>query len=457
MGRILVALLGPLELNYWSREFERMGSLKKRLQVFVSSTYTDLIEERQAAVGAILTAGHIPAGMELFTAGDETQMEVIKRWIDESDVYLLILGSRYGSIEPTTGKSYTHLEYEYAVNSDKSLFACVIDESVEEARVSRLGLDVIERTSPQKLKEFRGVVLDRMVRFWKDTKDIKISIGETMSVLSRRKDLEGWVRARQTADMPALANEITRLSKENASLREQLGSGYSRQQLVRDIYSRGSDVRVRAEAAIQFVKLERSMGHRSSLSQADLSKADLSGTDLSGTDLGGANLGSADLREADLSDTNLSGANLSEADLSEAKLCRANLNRAALSGIDLTKADLNGATLIEAKFNSGKLLKNLADAALQVYASRKLTFNKGASLSEACLRAADLRKADLRAVDLRWADLVGANLSKANLSGANLGKATVTQEQLSSAYGSETTVLPNGMMIPDHWKRAENQ
>jgi hypothetical protein len=44
---------------------------KKKLQVFVSSTYTDMHEERQAAVEAILTAGHIPAGMELFTVHDK--------------------------------------------------------------------------------------------------------------------------------------------------------------------------------------------------------------------------------------------------------------------------------------------------------------------------------------------------------------------------------------------------
>jgi hypothetical protein len=88
---------------------------KKKLQVFVSSTYIDLKEERQAAVEAILTAGHIPAGMELFTAGDQSQMQVIKRWIDESDVFLLILGGRYGSIEPQSQKSYIHLEYEYAI------------------------------------------------------------------------------------------------------------------------------------------------------------------------------------------------------------------------------------------------------------------------------------------------------------------------------------------------------
>ena len=92
----------------------------KKLQVFVSSTYTDLKEERQAAVEAILSAGHIPAGMELFTAGDESQMTVIKRWIDESDVYLLLLGGRYGSVEKVSGKSYTHLEYEYAISKNNA-------------------------------------------------------------------------------------------------------------------------------------------------------------------------------------------------------------------------------------------------------------------------------------------------------------------------------------------------
>jgi hypothetical protein len=98
----------------------------RKLQVFVSSTFTDLRDEPQAAVEAILTAGHIPAGMELFTAGDESQLKVIYDWIDESDVYLLILGGRYGRIEPNSKKSYTHLEYEYALDKNKPLFVCVV-------------------------------------------------------------------------------------------------------------------------------------------------------------------------------------------------------------------------------------------------------------------------------------------------------------------------------------------
>lgn len=116
---------------------------KKKLQVFVSSTYTDLQEERQAAVQAILTAGHIPAGMELFAAGDETQMNVIKRWIDESDVYMLILGGRYGSIEPKSQKSYIHLEYEYALEKGKPLFAVVINKDHLEKKSKRTELKLL--------------------------------------------------------------------------------------------------------------------------------------------------------------------------------------------------------------------------------------------------------------------------------------------------------------------------
>jgi len=196
--------------------------VRKRLQVFVSSTYTDLVQERQAAVEAILTAGHIPAGMELFTSGDESQMEVINQWIDESDVYLLILGGRYGSIEPKSGKSYTQIEYDYAVEQGKPLFACVIREAALEGRVRTVGSSVMETDHPQELKAFHAQVVTKMVRFWEDAKDIKIAVGETLAHFARRDELIGWVRAGQEANMPALADEIARLSKENAQLRNQI-------------------------------------------------------------------------------------------------------------------------------------------------------------------------------------------------------------------------------------------
>lgn len=195
--------------------------LKKRLQVFVSSTFLDLKKERQAAVSAILNSGHIPAGMELFTAGDQSQMDVIKQWIDESDVYFLILGSRYGSIEPETGKSYTHLEYEYAVSIDKPLFACVIEEGAVNSRLAELGKDCLELENPGKLKEFRKIVVSKMSGFWSDTKDIELETMKALQTFSRKEDLIGWVKGNEAVDTVALTDELARLSKENADLREE--------------------------------------------------------------------------------------------------------------------------------------------------------------------------------------------------------------------------------------------
>ena len=197
--------------------------VKKKLQVFVSSTYTDLIQERQAAVEAILTAGHIPAGMELFTSGDETQLEVINQWIDESDIYLLILGGRYGSLEPKTGKSYTHLEYEYAINQGKPSFACVITEAAIDKRVKEKGLDVAETENASKLKDFRSFIFTKVHKPWDDFKDIKITVSESLANFARRDDLQGWVRPNTEENIPAhIAEENAELRKKNEELRSQL-------------------------------------------------------------------------------------------------------------------------------------------------------------------------------------------------------------------------------------------
>jgi len=226
----------------------------KRLQVFVSSTFSDLKSERQAAVEAILTAGHIPAGMELFTSGDESQMEVIKQWIDESNVFLLILGGRYGSIEPTSKKSYIQLEYEYAVKKSKPIFACAIDESALEERVKKVGSKALETNNPSQLKKFRKLVLSKMVRFWADKKDIKIAVGETLSQFARREDLIGWVRPQKEANMPALADEIARLSKENAELRAILKNQRAEQDFVGLNFSELFSL-LEAEDLLEFLRL----------------------------------------------------------------------------------------------------------------------------------------------------------------------------------------------------------
>lgn len=197
--------------------------MNKKLQVFVSSTYTDLIEERQAAVQAILDAGHIPAGMELFKAGNESQLKTIYKWIDESDVYMLILGGRYGSIEEKSGKSYTQLEYEYALNKDIPVFAVVLSESFLTTKINQLGLsDVMEQKAPDKYQTFKSLVMSKIIREVDDCKDIKITIHSTLNEFIHDYNLIGWVRNTNENDTTQLIKENNTLLKENNSLNKQI-------------------------------------------------------------------------------------------------------------------------------------------------------------------------------------------------------------------------------------------
>lgn len=196
--------------------------MKRKLQVFVSSTYSDLLHERQAAVAAVLKAGHIPAGMELFTAADRSQMTTIKQWIDESDVYMLILGGRYGSIEPTSGISYTELEYDYAVEQRKPLFAVVITDAALESKIRSGGTSFGEKENPKQLYLFRSKVLNNISSFFEDAKDIRLCVHESLADMALNRDLKGWVSADEVVDTRPLFDEIRKLSEENHQLKEAL-------------------------------------------------------------------------------------------------------------------------------------------------------------------------------------------------------------------------------------------
>ncbi|MCD4722204.1 MAG: DUF4062 domain-containing protein [Desulfobacula sp.] len=86
-----------------------------KYQVFISSTYDDLKKARTKIIETILKLYHLPVGMEMFSADDDEQWDVIKETINFSDYYIVIIGHRYGS-ETDTGISYTEKEYDYAKN-----------------------------------------------------------------------------------------------------------------------------------------------------------------------------------------------------------------------------------------------------------------------------------------------------------------------------------------------------
>lgn len=195
--------------------------MKKKLQVFISSTYLDLQKERQAAVEAIIAAGHIPAGMELFSAGSESQWEVIRRWIDESDVFLLILGGRYGTIEPKSGESYIQLEYEYAASLGKPFFAVIMTDLALDDKVKDFGRNALELENPEQYKTFKELVKSKMCKFFEDTKDIRLAIYETLADFQNRYPMIGWVSGKDIVDSEKYITEIARLLDDNNKLKNE--------------------------------------------------------------------------------------------------------------------------------------------------------------------------------------------------------------------------------------------
>ena len=96
----------------------------KKYQVFISSTYNDLKKARQYVLQGILNLDHIPNGMELFPASDDSSWDFIKKVIDNCDYYILIIGDKYGSTSDD-GISFTEREYNYAVDKKLPVIAFI--------------------------------------------------------------------------------------------------------------------------------------------------------------------------------------------------------------------------------------------------------------------------------------------------------------------------------------------
>jgi hypothetical protein len=196
--------------------------MNKKFQVFVSSTYTDLIGERQDTLKSILDLGHIPSGMEGFFAADQEQLSYIKKIIDECDYYLLIVAGRYGSVDEE-GISYTEREYDYAVSRGITVLAFVHSD-IASLSPAMVVVDA-DPDSAQRLKSFRDKVSKRrLVRFWRDREQLKSDI--IISLVKAMGDAPGvgWVRGNLAATETILTqlnevrNEVERLRSENQKL-----------------------------------------------------------------------------------------------------------------------------------------------------------------------------------------------------------------------------------------------
>ncbi len=194
-----------------------MSLFIKKHQIFISSTYTDLIEERSKIIELILNLYEIPIGMEMFSADNDEQWKTIQNTIDNSDYYLLIIGHRYGSLT-NEGISYTEKEFDYAKKIGKPILTYVRENDVPTLPHQR-------EEDPQK-KEKLAAFIDKvlgnsMSEFWRDKSDLSTKVAIALPKTFKTSPTLGWVRS-DHVNSSKITEELTKLSQENRELREEV-------------------------------------------------------------------------------------------------------------------------------------------------------------------------------------------------------------------------------------------
>jgi len=179
--------------------------MEKRYQVFLSSTYLDLKEERLEVMRALLELDCIPSGMEYFPATNDDQWSFIQELIDQCDYYVVVVGARYGSMS-SDGLSFTEKEYRYALEKGIPVIGFVHGQpdSVPQGKAEA------DQDGRKKLEEFRKLVQSKLCKTWSSPAELGAVVSRSLTQLIKRNPRPGWVRSDRLASSEA-NEEILRL------------------------------------------------------------------------------------------------------------------------------------------------------------------------------------------------------------------------------------------------------
>jgi hypothetical protein len=124
-------------------------------KIFISSTKEDLESYREAVrkkLEELKEEFDIEViGMEDFGARTESPLETSLAEVSQSDMYIGIIGMRYGTVDETTQKSIVQLEYEKAIEKQLPIRVYIID-----GKKGRIPPDSVQCEKIQQLNEFKA-------------------------------------------------------------------------------------------------------------------------------------------------------------------------------------------------------------------------------------------------------------------------------------------------------------
>ncbi len=113
MSRVMVFVPHLTALGGWAPARLRWGDV---IRIYISSTTLDLRDYRAAVISALRKAGHVPMCMEDYAAQDMLPIDKCLTDVASAELYVGILGFRYGFVPPSHECSVTELEFREAQN-----------------------------------------------------------------------------------------------------------------------------------------------------------------------------------------------------------------------------------------------------------------------------------------------------------------------------------------------------
>ena len=152
------------------------------MKVFISSTYEDLKNYRQAAIEVVNRCKWVPLAMEFFTSMPHEPTKACEQEINECDVFVGIYAHRYGFIPDGQTKSITQLEYDLAKKLNKACLCFVVKEDYQ------WNPQFFERKKYDELVTFLEQVKKKnVVSFFESAKDFESKLAVSLARLIEEK------------------------------------------------------------------------------------------------------------------------------------------------------------------------------------------------------------------------------------------------------------------------------
>lgn len=209
--------------------------VETRYQVFISSAFRDLVDERRAVVSALLELNCNPVGSDLYSIPAGEDWSPIRHLIEDCDYCLVVLGSNYRSLDLSALEAIER-EYDFAVANGRPIMAFMRPED-------RIEPDAEGGYTAHaaRLQAFRDRLEAGTCRMWTTPYELGGAISRGCAQLIQSSPSQGWVRGGH-AKTPDDYDRLAHLTEQVSVLEKELADRRAAELHTADNLAQGDDL-----------------------------------------------------------------------------------------------------------------------------------------------------------------------------------------------------------------------